>query len=155
MAYTLLINGQSHRVDVEADTPLLLVLRETVGLTGTKYGCGTRDCGACTVLLNGQAVHSCRVTLEEVKGRRITTIEGLSPDGTHAVQRAWIEEDVPQCGYCQPGMLLAAAALLERRPHPTDPEIDSAITNLCRCGTYDRVRRAIHRAAVLREGGKA
>jgi isoquinoline 1-oxidoreductase alpha subunit len=154
MAYTLLVNGQSQRVDVEADTPLLWVLRETLGLTGTKFGCGTRDCGACTVLLNGRAVRSCRVSLDEVKGGRVTTIEGLSPDGSAALQRAWIEEDVSQCGYCQPGMLLAAAALLQRRPNPADPEIDSAITNLCRCGTYDRVRRAIHRAAALRAGGK-
>ncbi len=155
MAYTLLINGQSRNADVEADTPLLWVLRETLGLTGTKYGCGTRDCGACTVLLDGRAVLSCHLTVSEVQRHAVTTIEGLSAAGTHAVQRAWIEEDVPQCGYCQPGMVLGAVALLERKPRPSDADIDSAIANLCRCGTYDRVRRAIHRAAALRTGGSS
>ncbi len=144
---TLAINGSQHSLEVEADTPLLWVLRDALGLTGTKFGCGLGLCGACSVLLEGQLVRSCSVPVSAVAGKAITTIEGLSPDGTHPVQQDWIAESVPQCGYCQSGMILAAVALLERTPHPTDADIDAAMTNLCRCGTYVRVRKAIHRAA--------
>ena|SRR5271163_2601012 len=143
----LMINGQSHDVDAESDTPLLWVLRDEVGLTGTKFGCGVGVCGACSVLLEGAVTRSCLLPISQVEGKSITTIEGLSKDRTHVVQRAWIAESVPQCGYCQSGMILAAVALLKQKPHPTDAEIDGAITNICRCGTYNRVRRAIHRAA--------
>jgi len=143
----LAINGSQHSLEVEADTPLLWVLRDALGLTGTKFGCGLGLCGACSVLLEGQLVRSCSVPVSAVAGKAITTIEGLSPDGSHPVQQAWIAESVPQCGYCQSGMILAAVALLERKPHPTDADIDAAMTNLCRCGTYVRVRKAIHRAA--------
>jgi aerobic-type carbon monoxide dehydrogenase small subunit (CoxS/CutS family) len=143
----LTVNGKTHDLDVEGDTPLLWAIRDEVGLTGTKFGCGIGACGACTVLLEGQPTRSCVLPLSAVAGRSITTIEGLSVDKSHPVQRAWIAESVPQCGYCQSGMILAAAALLKHKPHPTDSEIDSAMTNICRCGTYDRVRKAIHRAA--------
>jgi isoquinoline 1-oxidoreductase alpha subunit len=143
----LTINGKLHRVDVEADTPLLWVLRDEVGLTGTKFGCGIGVCGACSILLDGEVTRSCVVTAGAVAGKSITTIEGLSPNRAHVVQQAWIAESVPQCGYCQSGMILAAVALLNKKPHPTDEEIDGAMTNLCRCGTYGRVRKAIHRAA--------
>jgi len=143
----LTINGKLHRVDVEADTPLLWVLRDEVGLTGTKFGCGIGVCGACSILLDGEVTRSCVVTASAVAGKSITTIEGLSPNRAHVVQQAWIAESVPQCGYCQSGMILAAVALLNKKPHPTDEEIDGAMTNLCRCGTYGRVRKAIHRAA--------
>jgi isoquinoline 1-oxidoreductase alpha subunit len=143
----LAINGSQHSLEVEADTPLLWVLRDALGLTGTKFGCGLGLCGACSVLLEGQVVRSCSVPVSAVAGKAITTIEGLSPDGSHPVQQAWIAESVPQCGYCQSGMILAAVALLARTPHPTDADIDAAMTNLCRCGTYVRVRKAIHRAA--------
>ncbi|HXR18999.1 MAG TPA: (2Fe-2S)-binding protein [Steroidobacteraceae bacterium] len=143
----LAINGSQHSLEVEADTPLLWVLRDALGLTGTKFGCGLGLCGACSVLLEGQLVRSCSVPVSAVAGKAITTIEGLSSDGSHPVQQAWIAESVPQCGYCQSGMILAAVALLERKPHPTDADIDAAMTNLCRCGTYVRVRKAIHRAA--------
>jgi len=143
----LTINGKSHEVDVEGDTPLLWVIRDDVGLTGTKFGCGVGACGACTVLLDGEPTRSCVLPVSAVGGKSITTIEGLSPDKSHPVQKAWIAESVPQCGYCQSGMILTAAVLLKRKPHPTDAEIDSAMTNICRCGTYDRVRKAIHRAA--------
>jgi isoquinoline 1-oxidoreductase subunit alpha len=145
--YTLSVNGQSRAVDVPADMPLLWVLRDTLGLTGTKYGCGMALCGACTVHLDGQAVRTCVTPVSTVGTRRVTTIEGLSADGSHPVQRAWIAEQVPQCGYCQVGQVMAAAALLARTPHPSDADIDRAMTNICRCGTYQRVRRAIHRAA--------
>jgi aerobic-type carbon monoxide dehydrogenase small subunit (CoxS/CutS family) len=141
------INGKQYDVDVPADTPLLWVLRDEVGLTGTKFGCGVGACGACTVLLEGEPTRSCVLPMSAVAGKSITTIEGLPADKSHPVQKAWIAESVPQCGYCQSGMILAAAALLQRKPHPTDAEIDSAMTNICRCGTYDRVRKAIHRAA--------
>jgi len=144
---TLSINGQTHQVDVATDTPLLWVLRDTLGMTGTKFGCGIAQCGACTVHLNGQAVRSCILPVSAVVGQQITTIEGLSEDNTHPVQQAWIAEDVPQCGYCQPGMVMAAAALLANTPNPTDEDINRNITNICRCGTYNRVRQAIHRAA--------
>ena len=147
--FVLNINGTQHNVDVEADTPLLWVLRDEVGLTGTKFGCGLGLCGACTVLLNGRPVRSCVVPVSAVAEQPIVTIEGLSKDKSHPVQRAWIAENVPQCGYCQSGMILATVALLNDKPHPTDAEIDLAVTNLCRCGTYNRIRKAIHRAAEM------
>ena len=150
MAFTLLINNIQYSVDVEPETPLLWVLRDTVGLTGTKYGCGIGQCGACTVLIDGEAVRSCSVPVNRVVTRKITTIEGLSTDGSHPVQLAWKEYDVPQCGYCQSGMILASVALLQKNPKPSDTDIDSQITNACRCGTYHRVRQAIHRAAAMR-----
>jgi isoquinoline 1-oxidoreductase subunit alpha len=143
----LLINGVHHDVEVEADTPLLWVLRDAAGLTGTKYGCGIGACGACTVLLDGEPARSCLLPVSAVAGKAVTTIEGLSADRSHPVQQAWIAESVPQCGYCQSGMILAAVSLLSKTPHPTDAQIDGAMTNLCRCGTYSRVRKAIHRAA--------
>lgn len=144
----LTVNGKTHELDVEGDTPLLWVIRDEVGLTGTKFGCGVGACGACTVLLEGEPTRSCVLPLSAVAGKSITTIEGLSADKSHPVQRAWIAESVPQCGYCQSGMILTAVALLKRKPHATDADIDSAMTNICRCGTYDRVRKAIHRAAL-------
>jgi isoquinoline 1-oxidoreductase alpha subunit len=143
----LSVNGKTFDLDVEGDTPLLWVIRDEVGLTGTKFGCGVGACGACTVLLDGEPMRSCTLPLSAVAGKSVITIEGLSADRSHPVQKAWIAESVPQCGYCQSGMILTAAALLKRKAHPTDTEIDSAMTNICRCGTYDRVRKAIHRAA--------
>ena len=143
----LTVNGKTHDLDVEGDTPLLWVIRDDVGLTGTKFGCGVGACGACTVLLEGEPTRSCVLPMSVVAGKSITTIEGLSADKSHPVQKAWIAESVPQCGYCQSGMILTAAALLKRKPHPTDADIDSTMTNICRCGTYDRARKAIHRAA--------
>ncbi len=143
----LRINGRDVAVDADPDTPLLWVIRDHVNLTGTKFGCGAGLCGACTVHLDGAAIRSCITSLADADGAEITTIEGLSRDGSHPVQRAWLAEQVPQCGYCQPGMIMAAAALLADTPQPSDGDIDAAMTNLCRCGTYDRVRRAIHRAA--------
>ncbi len=144
----LIVNGTRRAVDVSPDTPLLWALRDALGLTGTKYGCGRGLCGACTVLLDGEAVRSCQVAAREAVGRRVTTIEGLSTDGGHPVQRAWVAEDVPQCGYCQSGQIVAAAALLSRTPAPSDADIDAAMSGiLCRCGTYNRIRRAIKRAA--------
>ena len=143
----LTVNGKTHDLDVEGDTPLLWVIRDDVGLTGTKFGCGVGACGACTVLLEGEPTRSCVLPMSAVAGKSITTIEGLSADKSHPVQKAWIAESVPQCGYCQSGMILTAAALLKRQANPTDSEIDSVMTNICRCGTYDRVRKAIHRAA--------
>ena len=143
----LTINGKTQDVDVEPDTPLLWVLREQVGLTGTKYGCGIAQCGACTVHVDGVAVRSCSVPVSAVEGRQITTIEGLASGGSlHKVQKAWIEHDVPQCGYCQSGMIMAVVALLKDKPKPTDADIDAGITNICRCGTYQQVRAAIHAA---------
>jgi isoquinoline 1-oxidoreductase subunit alpha len=144
---SLTINQQTHEVDVPADMPLLWVIRDVVNLTGTKFGCGAGQCGCCTVHIDGKAVRSCVYPVEHANGTHITTIEGLSPEGVHAVQQAWIAEQVPQCGYCQSGQIMAAAALLERNPHPSDSDIDAQVTNICRCGTYDRVRAAIHRAA--------
>ena len=141
------VNGREQQVDVDGDTPLLWVLRDTLGLTGTKYGCGIAQCGACTVHIEGDAVRSCSVTAASVEGQKIVTIEGLSPDGSHPIQKAWLEVEVPQCGYCQIGMIMAAAALLKEKPKPTDADIDKAITNICRCGTYTRIRQAIHVAA--------
>ncbi len=153
---SLRVNGKSYEVEVPADTPLLWVIRENLGLTGTKYGCGMSLCGACTVHVNGQAVRSCVTPVSSVVGKEIVTIEGLSPDGSHAVQQAWIAEDVPQCGYCHSGQIMAAAALLRENPKPNDADIDEAMSgNICRCGTYQRIRRAIHRAArIMAEGGK-
>ena len=150
MAFTLLVNNIQYAVDVEPDTPLLWVLRDSIGLTGTKYGCGIGQCGACTVVMNGQAMRSCSLPVSRAIGTPITTIEGLSADGSHPVQLAWKEFDVPQCGYCQSGQILAAAVLLQKTPNPTDEEIDRQMTNACRCGTYLRIRQAIHRAAQMR-----
>ena len=141
------VNGVTRKVDVPEDTPLLWVLRETLGLTGTKFSCGISVCGSCTVHVDGVAKRSCVLPLRAVAGKSVTTIEGLSPDGDHPLQRAWVAEEVSQCGYCQPGIIMEVAALLAKRADPSDAEIDAAIANLCRCGTYDRVRRAIHRAA--------
>ena len=143
------VNGTSHQLDVEGGTPLLWVLREEIGLTGTKFGCGIAACGACTVHVNGEAMRSCSVPISSVEGAEITTIEGLSPDSTHPVQLAWLTEQVPQCGYCQSGQIMAAAAFLKSNTTPTDAEIDDNLTNICRCGTYERLRRAVHRAAAL------
>jgi isoquinoline 1-oxidoreductase subunit alpha len=142
------INGKTISVDVEDDTPLLWAIRENVGLTGTKYGCGIAQCGACTVHIDGVAMRSCGVSVSDAAGKRITTIEGLGSEGTlHKVQQAWIDHDVPQCGYCQSGMIMAVAALLREKPKPTDADINEAITNICRCGTFVQVREAIHAAA--------
>ena len=142
------VNGRVMRHEAESDTPLLWVLREQLGLTGTKYGCGIAQCGSCTVHIDGAPVRSCVLPVAAVQpGQKITTIEGLSPDTTHALQKAWVQLDVPQCGYCQSGMLMAAAALLKNKPRPTDADIDAAMTNICRCGTYNRVRAAIKVAA--------
>jgi isoquinoline 1-oxidoreductase alpha subunit len=151
MPVTLVVNGRSRRVNVPPDTPLLWVLRDTLGLTGTKYGCGIGQCGVCTVHLGGAAARACLTPVGSVGSRPIVTIEGLSADGSHPVQQAWLAEDVPQCGYCQAGQIMTAAALLRSNPHPNDAEIDAAMQgNLCRCGTYQRIRRAVKRAA----GGK-
>ena len=145
---TLNINGTTHNVEATADTPLLWVIREQVGLTGTKYGCGVAQCGACSVHINGELRRSCSVPLSAVKASdKITTIEGLSPDSSHPVQKAWIELDVPQCGYCQSGQIMAAAALLKKKPKPSNRDIDEAMTNICRCGTYQRIRDAVNLAA--------
>jgi isoquinoline 1-oxidoreductase alpha subunit len=150
---TIEINGRRHDIDAAPETPLLWVLREWVGLTGTKYGCGIAQCGACTVMLDGVATRSCQVQLGAVGAAKVTTIEGLSPDGlSHPVQKVWLEFDVPQCGYCQSGQILAAAALLKDNPRPSDEDIDAAMTNICRCGTYARIRTAIHAIA---DAGKA
>ena len=144
----LTVNGKTHQVDVDPNTPLLWVLRDTIGLTGTKYGCGIAQCGACTVHVDGIAMRSCSVPLSAVAGRQITTIEGLAQNGKlHPVQQAWLDLDVPQCGYCQSGMMMAAVSLLKQNAKPTDADIDAAMTNICRCGTYQRVRAAIHAAA--------
>jgi isoquinoline 1-oxidoreductase alpha subunit len=149
---SITVNGQEHTVDVDPETPLLWVLRDTLGLTGTKYTCGVGQCGACTVHLDGEPVRSCTLPVSEVGSRAVTTIEGLSPDGSHPLQQAWIAESVPQCGYCQPGQIMTAAALLAANPTPSDEDIDAAMSGvLCRCGTYPRIRRAIHR--VVEEGG--
>lgn len=145
---TLLVNGRQHEVDVQPDMPLLWVLRDTLGFIGTKFGCGASLCGACTVLLDEEAIRSCQLPVSEAVGRRITTIEGLAEKGDHPVLRAWVEDEVPQCGYCQPGQIVEAVALLAKHRDPTDAQIDAAMDGvLCRCGTYNRIRRAIHRAA--------
>ena len=147
-AVKFILNGKPATVDSVAEMPLLWVLRDNLGLTGTKFGCGMALCGACTVLLNGQPVRSCMTTISSVQGKNVTTIEGLSEQHAHAVQQAWIAEDVPQCGYCQSGQIMTAVALLNKAGHPTDQDIDEALRgNICRCGTYDTIRRAIHRAA--------
>jgi isoquinoline 1-oxidoreductase alpha subunit len=153
---TLTVNGVTQNVDADADTPLLWVLRDHLSLTGTKYGCGIALCGACTVHVDGVAVRSCVLPLKAVEGKRVTTIEGLSKDRSHAAQRAWIESDVPQCGYCQSGQIMAAAALLATTPSPSDADIDAGLSgNICRCGTYVRIRKAVHRAAELLRGEKS
>ena len=141
------VNGARRSVDVAPDTPLLWVLRDTLGLTGTKFGCGIAECGACTVHVDDTAARSCMIPVSAVAGKHVTTIEGLSRDRGHPVQRAWIAEDVPQCGYCQSGQIMAAAALLRQNPHPSDADINATMSNICRCGTYQRIRAAIHRAA--------
>jgi aerobic-type carbon monoxide dehydrogenase small subunit (CoxS/CutS family) len=148
MATTFTLNGKSTTVNVDPQMPLLWVLRDTLDLTGTKFGCGMALCGACTVHINGEAARSCIIPVSSVQGKKVTTIEGLSADGSHPVQKAWIAEDVPQCGYCQSGQIMSAVALLAKKPKPTDGDIDDAMSgNICRCGTYQRIRRAIHRAA--------
>ena len=149
MSVSLVVNGTAYSADVEPETPLLWVLREEIGLTGTKYGCGITACGACTVHVNGQPLRSCRVPVSLIDGADVTTIEGLSADSTHPVQQAWLAEQVPQCGYCQSGQIMATAAFLKTTPNPSDAEIDAELTNICRCGTYERLRRAVHRAAAL------
>ena len=151
---TFTVNGKSRQVDVPPDMPLLWAIRENLALTGTKFGCGIAQCGACTVHVDGQPVRSCNTTVGAVAGKKITTIEGLSPTSDHPVQKAWIELDVPQCGYCQSGQIMAAAALLARNGKPTDGDIDAAMAgNICRCGTYQRIRAGIHRAAQIKKGG--
>jgi len=152
---SLIVNKKKYELDVSPDTPLLWVIRENLGLTGTKYGCGMAQCGACTVLINGEAVRSCVAPVSRADGQEVTTIEGLSPDLSHSLQEAWIVEDVPQCGYCQSGQIMAAAVLLREKARPTDEDIDRAMAgNLCRCGTYPRIRKAIHRAArMMAKGG--
>jgi isoquinoline 1-oxidoreductase alpha subunit len=144
------VNGTQHEVDVPPTTPLLWVIRDELGMTGTKFGCGVAQCGACTVHVNGEPVRSCSFNVSEAVGKQVHTIESLSTDNSHPVQKAWIAEQVPQCGYCQSGQIMAAVALLRKNPHPSDAAIDDAMTNICRCGTYDRIRAAIHRA-----GGQA
>ena len=157
MTIQFVLNGKSQSVDVAGQMPLLWVLRDTLGLTGTKFGCGMAQCGACTVHVDGNAVRSCQTFARNLVGKTITTIEGVSADGTHPVQRAWVEEDVPQCGYCQSGQIMAAVALLAKNGKPSDADIDTAMRgNICRCGTYSQIRRAVHRAAELKtQGGRA
>ncbi len=150
----LTVNGKTHQVDVDPDTPLLWVLRDTLGLTGTKFGCGIELCGACTVHLNGEPARSCVTQVSKVAGRKITTIEGLSRDSSHPLQKAWIAAEVPQCGYCQSGQIMSAAALLAKNRNPSDADIDTAMSgNVCRCGTYNRIRKAIHAAAAMMKKG--
>jgi isoquinoline 1-oxidoreductase subunit alpha len=152
--FALTVNGKTRQIDAPPDMPLLWAIREQIGLTGTKFGCGTAQCGACTVHVDGKAVRSCNVAVREMVGKKITTIEGLSDKTDHPVQKAWIEIDVPQCGYCQSGQIMSAAALLAEKPSPTDADIDRAMSgNICRCGTYVRIRAAIHRAAQISKGG--
>lgn len=153
MTVQFTLNGRAQSVDVEPAMPLLWVLRDTLGLTGTKFGCGVAACGACTVHVDGRPVRACQTTAQSIAGKRVLTVEGLSADGSHPIQRAWIEQDVPQCGYCQSGQMMAAAALLASTPQPTDADIDRALRgNICRCGTYSGIRAAIHRAAELNRG---
>jgi aerobic-type carbon monoxide dehydrogenase small subunit (CoxS/CutS family) len=153
MAISFTLNGKPQTVDVSPDMPLLWVLRDTLNMTGTKFGCGMALCGACTVHINGEATRSCITQVSSVAGKKITTIEGLSVDGSHPVQQAWMEEDVPQCGYCQSGQIMSAVALLAKKANPTDADIDDAMSgNICRCGTYQRIRKAIHKAAALQSG---
>jgi len=156
MAVTFTLNGKSQSVEVDPQMPLLWVLRDTLNMTGTKFGCGMALCGACTVHINGEATRSCITPISAVTGKKVTTIEGLSEDGNHPVQQAWIEIDVPQCGYCQSGQIMSAAALLSKKPSPTDADIDDFMSgNICRCGTYQRIRKAIHRAAEISHGKSA
>ncbi len=155
MPLDLKVNGTAHTVDVDPTTPLLWVIRDQVGLTGTKFSCGIGQCGACTVHVDGQPVRSCSFPVAAAAGKSIATIEGLSRDGSHPLQLAWLELDAPQCGYCQSGMIMSALALLTRNPKPTDADIDTAVTNACRCSSYHRVRKAIHRAAELMQAQKA
>jgi isoquinoline 1-oxidoreductase subunit alpha len=156
MAITFTLNGKPESVEVDPQMPLLWVLRDTLNMTGTKYGCGIALCGACTVHINGEAARSCITPVSAVQGKKVTTIEGLSADGSHPVQKAWMEVDVPQCGYCQSGQIMSAVALLGQKPHPTDADIDDFMSgNICRCGTYQRIRKAIHRAAELHAGKSA
>ena len=152
---SITVNGVTRQLDIEPETPLLWVLRDELGLTGTKYGCGISQCGACTVHVDGAPARSCTLPVSRAAGKQVLTIEGLSPDATHPVQQAWAAEDVPQCGYCQSGQIMAAAAFLKTNPTPTDADIDRGVSNLCRCGTYPRIRKAIHRAAALAAGRKA
>jgi len=154
MTLDLNVNGTRHTVDADPQTPLLWVIRDYIGLTGTKFSCGIGQCGACTLHVDGQPVRSCSSPAATAVGKRITTIEGLSPDGSHPIQVAWKEFDTPQCGYCQSGMIMSALALLERRPNPSDADINASVTNACRCGTYHRIRQAIHRAADLMKEGR-
>jgi isoquinoline 1-oxidoreductase subunit alpha len=155
MAIDLTVNGAGHSVEVAPETPLLWVIRDHLGLTGTKFSCGIAQCGACTLHVDDRPVRSCSIPVSAVRGRAVTTIEGLSPDGTHPVQLAWIDLDVPQCGYCQSGMIMSVVALLKKRPNPTDSEIDAEITNACRCSSYHRVRKAIRLAAAsMAKGGR-
>jgi len=154
MSFQFTLNGKPKTVEVPAEMPLLWVLRDALGMTGTKFGCGLQECGACTVHVDGTAVKSCGLSIAEAAGKRVTTIEGLSANRSHPVQRAWMEEDVPQCGYCQSGQIMAAAALLAKTPNPTESDIDRAMRgNICRCGTYESIRRAIHRAADFGKAG--
>jgi isoquinoline 1-oxidoreductase alpha subunit len=153
VATTFVLNGKPQAVDVNPEMPLLWVLRDTLKMTGTKFGCGMALCGACTVHIDGEVARSCVTPISSVAGKKITTIEGLSPDGSHLVQQAWMETNVPQCGYCQPGQIMSAVALLAKKPSPSDTDIDDAMSgNICRCGTYQRIRKAIHRAAALQSG---
>jgi isoquinoline 1-oxidoreductase alpha subunit len=154
MPFDINLNGTRHTIDADPQTPLLWVIRDHIGLTGTKFGCGIGQCGACTVHVDGQAVRSCSSAAANAVGKRVTTIEGLSADGSHPVQIAWKEFDTPQCGYCQSGMIMSALALLQRRTDPSDADINSSVTNACRCGTYHRIRQAIHRAADLMKAGR-
>jgi isoquinoline 1-oxidoreductase subunit alpha len=151
---TLNINGRNHEVDVPSEMPLLWVVRDVIGMTGTKFGCGIAQCGACTMHLDGVATRTCVLPVSAVGAKKITTIEGLGKNGLHALQQAWIDEQVPQCGYCQPGQLMAAASLLAKNPHPSDADIDAAMTNICRCGTYGRIKRAIARVASGKRAGR-
>ena len=153
MQFSVNVNGVVHDVDVEPDTPLLWVIRDHLGMTGTKFGCGIMQCGACTVHIDGQATRSCMFPIEAVGDKAITTIEGLSEDGSHPLQQAWVENNVPQCGYCQAGMLMAAASLLDQKPNPTDEEIESAVSDICRCGTYHRVKATIKQVAAAGQEG--
>ena len=152
---TLTVNGKTRQADADPDTPLLWVLRDELELTGTKFGCGVAQCGACTVHIDGVAARSCSIPASSVVGKKITTIEGLSKAASHPVQQAWLAEDVPQCGYCQSGQIMAAAAFLQKNPAPTDADIEKGLSNICRCGTYPRIKKAIHRAAALMAGQKA
>ena len=154
MAIDLMVNGVRHAVDAAPDTPLLWVVREQLGLTGTKFSCGIAQCGACTLHIDGRPVRSCSVPVSAAAGKSVTTIEGLSPDGTHPVQLAWMELDVPQCGYCQSGMIMSVVALLQKTPNPSDADIDAQVTNACRCSTYHRIRQAIHLAAARISAGQ-